>query len=199
VAAAVVVVAAAVVVVAAAVVVVAAAVVVVAALVVVVAAAVVVVAAAVVVVAAAVVVVAAAVVVVAAAVVVVAAAVVVVVAPVGTVTATRITPFTVTVPLVLIMVWVINAADRRLPKVPMESATFAVPSAATPLVRTVIVQGSTLNSAPTTLMGWGALKVVAVTLKVHEPMVVVPLAWPSALVMANFGWVASAVLAVKVT
>ena len=33
----------------------------------------------------------------------------------------------------------------------------------------------------------------------HEPIVVVPVAWPSALVMAKFGWVASAVLAVKVT
>ena len=48
-------------------------------------------------------------------------------------------------------------------------------------------------------MGWGALKVVNVSLKVHEPMTVVPVAWPSALVRVNFGWVASAVLAVKVT
>jgi hypothetical protein len=177
---------------------VAAAVVVVAAAVVVVAAAVVVVAAAVVVVAAAVVVVAAAVVVVAAAVVVVAAAVVVVVAPVGTVTSTRVTSFTVILPLIRVTVLII-ADDLLVPKNPKVSTGFAKPSAATPLTRTVIVQGSTLNSAPTTLIGCGALKVVAATLKVHEPMVVVPLAWPSALVMANFGWVASAVLAVKVT
>jgi hypothetical protein len=178
---------------------VAALVVVVAAAVVVVAAAVVVVAAAVVVVAAAVVVVAAAVVVVAAAVVVVAAAVVVVVAPVGTVTPVTVTLFSSSDPLVLIVAVMIDTRELAVPKSPEVPALTVVPFAATPLVRMVIVQGSTLNSAPTTLMGCGAVKVVAATLKVHEPMVVVPLAWPSALVMANFGWVASAVLAVKVT
>jgi uncharacterized membrane protein YoaK (UPF0700 family) len=184
--------------VAAAVVVVAAAVVVVAAAVVVVAALVVVVAAAVVVVAAAVVVVAAAVVVVAAAVVVVAAAVVVVVAPVGTVMVTN-TEFNVVVPLGLRVTRVINCADTLPLKIATTESGRVMPSADTPLVGTVKVQGSTLNSAPTTLIGCGALKVVTLTLKVHEPKVVVPLAWPSALVMAKFGWVASAVLAVKVT
>jgi hypothetical protein len=164
-----------------------------------VAAAVVVVAAAVVVVAAAVVVVAAAVVVVAAAVVVVAAAVVVVVAPVGTVTPVTITPFISNAPLVLIVVATITTRELAVPKSPEVCVFVVVPFAATPLVRMVRVQGSTLNSVPTTLIGCGALKVVTVILKVHEPKVVVPLAWPSALVMANFGWVASAVLAVKVT
>ena len=33
----------------------------------------------------------------------------------------------------------------------------------------------------------------------HEPIVVVPVAWPSALEIAKLGWVASAVLVVKVT
>jgi hypothetical protein len=212
VAAAVVVVAAAVVVVAAAVVVVAAAVVVVAAAVVVVApaavvvvapAAVVVVApAAVVVVApAAVVVVApAAVVVVApAAVVVVApAVVVVVVAPVGSVTGI-ICLFIVMVPSVLTVTVTRIVADVLLPKTAKVVTELFDPSAAIPLVRRVTVQGSILNLNVNELKGWGALKLVFVTVKVHEPKAVLPSAEPSALEMTKFGWVESAALAVKLT
>ena len=88
--------------------------------------------------------------------------------------------------MVLMITGRLIEADVTVPKVTVTARLTAVPSPTPPDVGTVIVQGSTLTTFPVA-NGDVAGNVDAVTVKMHEPKVVAPVAWKPPLLTVNPG------------